>query len=249
MDPLSDVLSLLKPRNYMSAGFDAAGRWSIQFPDQQESIKCGAVVSGECWLSVEGVPDAGAAGDGGLLPAAERAAFPPGQRPELAAGRCRHGLSAARSGGIVSYNGGGDFLLVSSRFALAGDHAGILLRMLPPIVHIREEVGSGGAALVRGADDAGAARAAAGRLSGRPASRPHDAGSGPAAASGGRAERRRRLAVRAGRQADERGDQRHARRSGASLDIAGAGGARRHVAVDLCPEIQGRRSGRRPWSI
>ena len=44
MDPLSDVLSLLKPRSYMSAGFDAGGEWSIQFPDQQESIKCGAVV-------------------------------------------------------------------------------------------------------------------------------------------------------------------------------------------------------------
>ena len=28
----------------------------IQFP-QHEGIKCYAVVSGECWLSVEGVPD------------------------------------------------------------------------------------------------------------------------------------------------------------------------------------------------
>jgi hypothetical protein len=70
MDPLSDVLSLLKPRNYMSAGFDAAGDWAIQFPDQQESIKCGAVVSGQCWLSVEGVPDPVRleTGDGFLLP-------------------------------------------------------------------------------------------------------------------------------------------------------------------------------------
>src|SRR6266404_6487947 len=58
MDPLSDVLSLLKPRSYVSAGFDAGGNWSIQFPDQQEFIKCYAVVSGQCWLSVEGVPDA-----------------------------------------------------------------------------------------------------------------------------------------------------------------------------------------------
>ncbi len=48
-------------------------------------------------------------------------------------------FSAAQSGGIVSWNGGGDFLLVSSRFALDGNHAGILLRMLPPIVHIRKE--------------------------------------------------------------------------------------------------------------
>lgn len=56
MDPLSDVLSLLKPRSYVSAGFDAGGDWSIQFSDQHDRIKCYAVVSGECWLSVESVP-------------------------------------------------------------------------------------------------------------------------------------------------------------------------------------------------
>ena len=33
MDPLSDVLSLLKPRSYMSKGFEAGGEWSVQFPD------------------------------------------------------------------------------------------------------------------------------------------------------------------------------------------------------------------------
>ena len=57
MDPLSDVLSLLKPRSYSSGGFDVGGELSIQFP-QHEGIKCYAVVSGQCWLSVEGVPDA-----------------------------------------------------------------------------------------------------------------------------------------------------------------------------------------------
>src|ERR1044072_618609 len=70
MDPLSDVLSLLKPRNYLSAGLEAGGDWAIQFPDQQAAIKCGAVVSGQCWLSVEDVDDAVRlnAGDCFLLP-------------------------------------------------------------------------------------------------------------------------------------------------------------------------------------
>ena len=45
----------------------------------------------------------------------------------------------ARDGGVVSYNGGGDFFLVGSRFAVSGNHAGILLGLLPPIVHIRKE--------------------------------------------------------------------------------------------------------------
>src|SRR5690606_38677460 len=70
MDPLSEVLSLLKPRSTLSAGFDAGGEWSIQFPDQQKRIKCYAVVSGGCWLSVDGVPDAVrlSAGDCFVLP-------------------------------------------------------------------------------------------------------------------------------------------------------------------------------------
>ena len=140
MDPLSDVLSLLKPRSLMSAGFDAGGDWSIQFHDQQGSIKCGAVVSGGCWLAVEGVPDAVRleTGDCFLLPRgrpfrlATDMALPPVE--------ARNVFPAARSGGIVTRNGGGDFFLVSSRFVLAGDHAGILLQMLPPIVLIRREL-------------------------------------------------------------------------------------------------------------
>ena len=57
MDPLSDALSLIKPRSYRFGGFDVGGDWSIHF-GQHQGIKCYAVASGECWLSVEGVPDA-----------------------------------------------------------------------------------------------------------------------------------------------------------------------------------------------
>jgi AraC-like DNA-binding protein len=46
---------------------------------------------------------------------------------------------AVRDGGVATYNGGGDFFLIGSRFALSSNHAGILLGMLPPIVHIRKE--------------------------------------------------------------------------------------------------------------
>ena len=56
MDPLSDVLSLLKPRSYVSGGFDVGGRLSVRFGGH-EGIKCYAVVSGEIWLAVEGVCD------------------------------------------------------------------------------------------------------------------------------------------------------------------------------------------------
>jgi len=139
MDPLSDVLSLLKPRSYVSSGFDAGGEWSIQFADQHQRIKCYAVVSGECWLSVEGVPDAV------LLKTGDSFVLPSGRPFRLASDVALPSVEAgtvfppARAGGVVTINGGGDFFLVGSRFGVSGNHAGILLGMLPPIVHIRKE--------------------------------------------------------------------------------------------------------------
>jgi AraC-like DNA-binding protein len=139
MDPLSDVLSLLKPRSYVSAGFDAGGDWSLRFSNQQPFIKCYAVVSGQCWLSVDGVADAVRLKSGDCF------VLPSGRPFRLASDMALAPVDAgtifppAREGGIVSYNGGGDFFLVGSRFAVTGNHARMLLGMLPPIVHIRRE--------------------------------------------------------------------------------------------------------------
>jgi Cupin len=70
MDPLSDVLSLLKPRTYVAGGFDVGGKISVQF-GRHDGIKCYAVVCGQCWLAVEGVPEPVRLTDGRrLLPAA-----------------------------------------------------------------------------------------------------------------------------------------------------------------------------------
>jgi AraC-like DNA-binding protein len=139
MDPLSDVLSLLKLRSYVSGGFDVGGKLSVRF-DRHEGIKCYAVVSGQCWLSVEGVPDAVqlTAGDCFLLPrgwpfrlATDLALTPVDALTLLA--------NARRNGGIACFNGGGDCFMVGGHFALTGSHASMLLSVLPPIVHIRKE--------------------------------------------------------------------------------------------------------------
>ena len=53
MDPLSDVLALMKPRSHMAGGFDVGGAWSIRF-GRYEGVKCYAVVAGACWLEIEG---------------------------------------------------------------------------------------------------------------------------------------------------------------------------------------------------
>lgn len=139
MDPLSDVLSLLKPRSYVSAGVDAGGAWSIQFPDLQKLIKCYAVVSGECWLAVEGLEDAVhlKTGDCFVLPSgrpfrlASDLALPPEPSSRF--------FPLPRPGGVVKINGGGGCFIVGSRFGVSGAQAGVLMGMLPPIVHIQSE--------------------------------------------------------------------------------------------------------------
>jgi AraC-like DNA-binding protein len=138
MDPLSDVLSLLKLRSYVVGGFDAGGEWSISF-GQYDGIKCYAVVSGQCWLSVDGVPEAVRvrAGDCYLLPRGQP--FRVASDLALTPIDARTFFPAPVNGAIVVLNGGGDFSSVGGHFALSGDHARMLLGMLPPIVHIQKE--------------------------------------------------------------------------------------------------------------
>src|ERR1700677_5173599 len=106
MDPLSDVLALLKPRSYMCGGFDLGGEWSIQFP-KHEGIKCYAVVSGQCWLSVEGVPDAVRlnAGDCFLLPGGRP--FSLASDLTLTPVDFKSIFATPMNGGIACCNGGG----------------------------------------------------------------------------------------------------------------------------------------------
>jgi AraC-like DNA-binding protein len=139
MDPLSDVLALLKPHAYVSSGFDAGGDWAVQFGDQHKLIKCYAVVSGGGWLSVDGVaePVRLDAGDCFVLPAGR--AFRLGSQPTGPAVSAGEVFPPNSRGSLVTLNGGGAFFLVGSRFGVSGNHADMLLGLLPPIVHIRDQ--------------------------------------------------------------------------------------------------------------
>jgi AraC-like DNA-binding protein len=138
MDPLSDVLSLLKPRSYSAGGFDLAGDWSIQFA-QYEGIKCYALVSGQCWLVVEGVPGAVRVETGDCFVLPRGLPFRLTSDITLPSVDARAMFRAPLNGRIATWNGGGDCLGVGGHFALSGGHARILLGELPPIVHLRSE--------------------------------------------------------------------------------------------------------------
>lgn len=138
MDPLSDLLSLLKPQSVISGGLAMPGHAAIQWP-QHEGIKCYAVVTGQCWLSVDEVDDPI------LLTAGECYLLPPGPPFRLAtdlsvppvdfavlraAGRFNPHASQPENEGCY---------LVGGHFIVTGPHVDMLLEALPPIVHIVKE--------------------------------------------------------------------------------------------------------------
>lgn len=138
MDPLSEILSLLRLRSYISGGFDAGGKWAVQF-GTHEGIKFQAVIAGQCWVMVEGMsePQKIVAGEGFLLArgrpfcVASDLSVPPVDIRTL--------LPPVPDGRIVTYNTGGEFLSIGGFFTLADDQTDLLLKMLPPLIHIREE--------------------------------------------------------------------------------------------------------------
>ena len=137
-DPLSDVLSLLNPRGYMSGGIDAGGDWSIQF-ERDAYFRCFAVVSGECWLWMEGVPEAVCLREGEFVVLPHGRAFRLASDLALAPVDIMTVISAPLNGNVLCWQGGGACLALSALFTFAGNDADMLLSALPPLVHIRKD--------------------------------------------------------------------------------------------------------------
>lgn len=135
MDPLSDVLSLLKPRSQFYAGFDAAGEWSFDFP-AHEGIKFTAVMRGTCWGITDGLsePVRFVEGDCFLLNSGRR--FVLSSDPTLPAQDPGDILDIANCNGVAVHNGGGEMFLISGRFDFSGNHAAVLFDALPSIINV-----------------------------------------------------------------------------------------------------------------
>lgn len=140
MDPLSDILSLLKPNSYGFRGLDAGGDWALAFA-ADDGIKCYAITSGECWLAVDDIaqPWRLAAGDFALLSGGQ--AFRLYSAPDVAPIDAFRFFPAIPAGEIAVLNGGGGCQGVGGYFDFGGMHAELLLGMLPPVVYISAAAG------------------------------------------------------------------------------------------------------------
>ncbi|EKT60699.1 AraC family transcriptional regulator [Providencia burhodogranariea] len=141
MDPLSDFLSLLNPTSYVSGGVALSEDLAVQWP-QHAGIKCYAVVSGRCWLSVTGIQEPI------LLVAGDCYLLPPGDAFCLATNldvtpidftilRAEGKLGIDTLNNQQHSNLQQGCFLVGGHFFLTGEHADMLLGSLPPIVHIQ----------------------------------------------------------------------------------------------------------------
>lgn len=137
MDPLSDVMSLLRLRPEMRAsGFAAGGEWAIAFP-AYEAVRCYAIAVGECWLAVDGdQPTLLQAGDCFFL--MQGLPFVLSSELDVAPESAVDVFKGARKGELFAFQGGGDFSMRGSRFRLENYQAGLLLSLLPSVIHVRD---------------------------------------------------------------------------------------------------------------
>ena len=141
MDPLSDVISLLKPRSYAFRGLNAGQDWAVTFPPGP-GIRCYAIVDGSCRLEKAGSPAFRlSAGDVVLLTDGEPFMLAGGAAvdpvPAIAF------FSATDRGHVATLNGGGDLIGLGGYFAFQSTHAGAWLMDALPDVTVVNEPGAG----------------------------------------------------------------------------------------------------------
>ena len=135
MDPLSDVLSLLRIRNYHSATLSLGGDWAFTFP-KREGIKFTAVVKGSCWLQVEGEqqPQRLQQGDCFLMTRGMPfSLYSDMSQPVMDSDGHFQTLAADE---LALHYGGDDIQLVGGRFDFSGVPTQLLLSSLPSLVHV-----------------------------------------------------------------------------------------------------------------
>jgi len=137
MDPLSNILSLVKPRGYGSGVLAGGGSWAFAFP-AYDGVKCYALVRGECWVTVDGVRDPVRLVTGDCLVLPHGRAFRLGSDLITPAADARTLLSGKPYNGVVTCAPGDDFLLLGGHFVL-DENGDRLLKVLPPFVHARRE--------------------------------------------------------------------------------------------------------------
>jgi AraC-like DNA-binding protein len=136
-DPLSEIITLLRPRTVFSKGISGAGRWGVRYSAFDQPSFC-AVLEGSCLLAVDGQEAVTLqAGDFVLLPATP--GFTMSGFEPVSPKRIDPKVTPAPSGEVRHGTRGGrpDVRLLGGYFVLDSPDAGLLVSLLPALLHVR----------------------------------------------------------------------------------------------------------------
>lgn len=138
VDPLAEIITLLRPRAVFSKGISGAGTWAVRYSPFGQPSFC-AVLEGSCLLAVDGEDEVTlAAGDFVLLPATPgftmssfetaKPVFIDSKSSPTPTGEVRHGRRGGRP----------DVRLLGGYFAFDSPDAALLVSLLPALLHVRD---------------------------------------------------------------------------------------------------------------
>lgn len=131
MDPLSDVIALLRPNSIVSKPITGRGRWGVRYA-AHDMPGYTIILKGRCWIAFEGqAPLALEEGDFLLLPSTP--AFVLGSHPD-AGGPPRDPSDAPVRHG--DQEGEAQFESLGGAFRIERVNAPLLLALLPRMIHI-----------------------------------------------------------------------------------------------------------------
>lgn len=134
MDPLSDILSLMRPRSAYTVGLAASGDWALAFAGFS-GIKFNAVTSGRCWVIIEGAEPL-LVEEGYCFLMNRGLPFRFASDPAVTPIEGSVVFDVAVDG-VATIGTGEDFFLVGGRFDFAPEFSDLLFRSLPPVIHVR----------------------------------------------------------------------------------------------------------------
>lgn len=139
MDPLSDIIALLRPSTAISKPITGRGRWGVRYA-AHNAPGFTIVLEGECWIAFEGKdPLVLRKGDFLLLPSTP--AFSLSSHPGVDC-EPRDPMDVAVRHG--EQDGPPDFASVGGTFRIEQANAGLLLALLPNLIHIPASQGRAG---------------------------------------------------------------------------------------------------------
>lgn len=135
MDPLSDILTLMRPTGYGFRGLDAGGRWALSF-SAAIGIRCFAIEKGTCFLRAAEAPAAIRLDAGDVVLVSSDNAFDLYSCEEAQPVDAVAFLCEVAPGRTAILNGGGECRGIGGFFAVGGTEIDRVFAALPAVVHV-----------------------------------------------------------------------------------------------------------------